>query len=104
VRVNAALERVLEIMFLVVGLLASRGLAALQRAAGSLEHLAFLLFRTRLRAGFGSAPHAVLGRAQCGSSWNANITSPGTVGTSLVCGILSGASLLAAASCGSNYV
>jgi len=39
-------------VFSVVCLLALRGLAALVRAAASLEYLAFIVGRTRLRAGF----------------------------------------------------
>ena len=39
-------------VFSVVCLLALRGLAAFVRAADSLEYLAFIVGRTRLRAGF----------------------------------------------------
>jgi len=39
-------------VFSVVCLLALRGLAALVRAAASSEHSAFIVGRTRLRAGF----------------------------------------------------
>jgi len=49
-------------VFSVVFLLALWGLAALVRAAASLEYLAFIEGRTRLRAGFvfaGSAPFSV---------------------------------------------
>ena len=47
-----ALERMLAAVFSVVCLLALRGLAALVRAAASSEHSAFIVGRTRLRAGF----------------------------------------------------
>ena len=46
------LERMLAAVFSVVYLLALRGLGALVRAAASSEHSAFILGRTRLRAGF----------------------------------------------------
>ena len=47
-----ALEPMLASVFSVFCLLALRGLAALVRAAASLEYLAFIVGRTRLRAGF----------------------------------------------------
>jgi len=47
-----ALERMLAGVFSVICLPALRGLAALVRAAASSEHSAFIVGRTRLRAGF----------------------------------------------------
>ena len=49
---TTVLERMLASVFLVVCLHALRGLAALVRAAASSEHSAFIVGRTRLRAGF----------------------------------------------------
>ena len=51
-RLARTLERMLAGVFSVGCLLALRGLAALVRAAASLEYLAFIVGRTRLRAGF----------------------------------------------------
>ena len=50
--VYLVLERMLAAVFSVVCLLALRGLAALVCAAASLECLAFIVGRMRLRAGF----------------------------------------------------
>ena len=49
---TTALERMSGSVFLVVGLHASRSLAAFSRAARLSEHLAFVPRRTHLRAGF----------------------------------------------------